>query len=100
MNASHPRETESLWLAKVDMPSFKPLNQNINVDICIVGGGIGGLTTAYTLLNEGKSVCVLESFEIASGQSGKTTAHFSNALDDRYHNLERFFGKEDRKSVV
>lgn len=94
MHASHPDESLSPWLATVEMPEFSPLNQDLIVDVCIVGGGIAGLTTAYMLMKEGKSVCVLESFEIGSGQTGRTTAHFSNALDDRYYNLEKYHGTE------
>jgi glycine/D-amino acid oxidase-like deaminating enzyme/nitrite reductase/ring-hydroxylating ferredoxin subunit len=92
MNHLHPGESLSYWSDTIDLPKFFPLNQEIEVDVCVVGGGIGGLTTAYLLLKEGKKVCLLEDFEIGSGQTGKTTAHFSNALDDRYYNLEKYHG--------
>lgn len=31
---------------------------------------------------------------IGSGETGRTTAHITNALDDRYYNLEQRHGKE------
>src|SRR5205807_9811628 len=43
---------------------------------------------------EGKSVVVLEDGQIGSGETGRTTAHLSNALDDRYYELERMHGRE------
>lgn len=59
----------------------------------VVGAGIAGLSTAYLLGQAGKQV-VLEDGELASGESGRTTAHLFNALDDRYAHLEQLFGLE------
>lgn len=88
----HEGESRSEWLDTVEMPSCPALAENIDVDVCIVGAGLGGLTTAYLLLQEGKKVCILEDFEIGSGQTGRTTAHFTTALDDRYFELEKIHG--------
>lgn len=74
------------------MPTFPQLAEDLSVDVCVVGGGIAGLTTAYLLAKAGKKVCVLEDQKIGSGQSGQTTAHLTAALDDRYFELERIFG--------
>ena len=68
------------------------LRENLSADVCIVGAGIAGLTTAYFLLKEGRSVVVLESATIGSGQTGRTTAHFVSALDSRYFVLEKYHG--------
>lgn len=85
-------ESLSLWMDDVEMPHCPALSENIKCDVCIVGAGIGGLTTAYLLQKEGKNVCILEDQEIGSGQTGRTTAHFSTALDDRYMELEKLHG--------
>jgi glycine/D-amino acid oxidase-like deaminating enzyme/nitrite reductase/ring-hydroxylating ferredoxin subunit len=45
------------------------------------------------LAREGQSVVVLEDKSIGGGETGRTTAHLSNALDDRYYELERLFGE-------
>lgn len=90
--AVHLGESVSEWLDTVQMPSCPTLAEDIEVDVCVVGAGIGGLTTAYLLQKEGKKVCILEDFEIGSGQSGRTTAHFTTALDDRYFQLEKYHG--------
>ncbi|RZK55866.1 MAG: FAD-dependent oxidoreductase, partial [Hymenobacter sp.] len=60
----------------------------------VVGAGIAGLTTAYLLGQAGKRVVVLEDGELASGESARTTAQLSNALDERYTSLEQLFGLE------
>lgn len=87
-------KTTSPWHQTKTMPHFSTMTEDLRVDACVVGGGIAGLTTAYLLIKEGKSVCVLESGELCSGQTGRTTAHFSTALDDRYFNLEKYHSLE------
>ena len=95
-----PRESISLWMDSVEMPRCPSLSENINAEICIVGGGIAGLTAAYLLLKECKHVCVLEDYELGSGQSGRTTAQFSTVLGDRYFDLEKSHGVEGAKLIA
>jgi glycine/D-amino acid oxidase-like deaminating enzyme/nitrite reductase/ring-hydroxylating ferredoxin subunit len=82
------------WLATAERPTFSPLTQSTSADVVVVGAGLAGLTTAYLLTRAGRSVVVLEDGEIVSGETGRTTAHLSNALDDRYYHLESLFGKD------
>jgi len=87
-------ENKSFWTASTKPIIFEKLKQNIETDILIVGGGISGLTTAYCLLKAGRKVILVEDGYIGSGETGRTTAHITCALDDRYFELERIFGKE------
>lgn len=73
--------SQSLWMG-VRPPSFPALDSNMNTDVCIVGAGIVGLTCAYTLAKQGKSVIVVDQDPIGSGQTARTTAHLTWALDD------------------
>jgi glycine/D-amino acid oxidase-like deaminating enzyme/nitrite reductase/ring-hydroxylating ferredoxin subunit len=66
----------------------------LSADVCIVGAGIAGLTIAYLLAREGKAVIVLDDGPIGGGMTARTTAHLTNALDDRFYELERLFGEE------
>jgi len=66
----------------------------MSTDVCIVGAGIAGLTTAYLLGKAGKQVVVLEGRNCGSGETGQTSAHLSSALDDRFVELEKMHGKE------
>lgn len=82
----------SFWQAE-PVPRFEKLHQNLATDVCVIGAGVAGLTTAYELLRAGlRKVTVLEDGVIASGETSRTTAHISNALDDRYTELERLHG--------
>jgi glycine/D-amino acid oxidase-like deaminating enzyme len=71
-------------MATATVPRRQGLIQDIQADVCIVGAGIAGLTTAYLLAREGRSVVVLDDGPIAGGQTQRTTAHLSNAIDDRF----------------
>ena len=86
--------TISVWMDVNDTPRLPPLGENVRADVCIIGAGIAGMTTAYHLAREGKSVVVLDDGRIGGGETCRTTAHLSNALDDRYYNLERLFGED------
>src|ERR671932_51801 len=83
--------TVSIWML-TDVPQFSPLRTNAAADVCIVGAGIAGLTTAYLLAQAGQSVIVVDDGPIGGGQTGRTTAHLAAALDDRYFELERLHG--------
>jgi glycine/D-amino acid oxidase-like deaminating enzyme/nitrite reductase/ring-hydroxylating ferredoxin subunit len=85
-------KTISPWISSVEMPATAALTENITVDVCVVGAGISGLTTAYLLAREGRKVAVLDDGPIGGGETGRTTAHIANALDDRYYELERLHG--------
>jgi glycine/D-amino acid oxidase-like deaminating enzyme/nitrite reductase/ring-hydroxylating ferredoxin subunit len=88
-------KTESPWLSDIAQPlKFQKLDQNISVDVVIVGGGIAGMSTAYLLSKAGEKIAVVDDGYIGSGETGRTTAHITNALDDRYYDLERIHGKE------
>src|SRR5436305_5940892 len=87
-------KTTSVWMATADVPAFGPLAADEGADVCVVGAGIAGLTTAYLLAREGASVVVLDDGPLGGGMTARTTAHLSNALDDRFYELERLFGEE------
>jgi glycine/D-amino acid oxidase-like deaminating enzyme/nitrite reductase/ring-hydroxylating ferredoxin subunit len=84
----------SVWMATAPRPEFPSLTRNERADVCIVGAGISGLTTAYLLGRAGKSVIVLEDGLIGSGETQRTTAHLVTVLDDRYVDLERLHGED------
>ena len=90
----HREATESVWMATVGPLRETPLTERTSADVCVVGAGIAGMTTAYFLAREGKSVVVLDDGPIGGGMTGRTTAHLVNALDDRYFELERLHGEE------
>ena len=49
------------------------LDLDLDVDVCVIGGGLAGLTTAREIARRGWSVVVLEGRRIAWGASGRNT---------------------------
>ncbi|TDW44602.1 glycine/D-amino acid oxidase-like deaminating enzyme [Flavobacterium sp. 270] len=87
----------SFWIDSSPILSYNTPDQDITTEVLVIGGGIAGLTTAYNLLQKGKKVVLVEDGFIGSGETGRTTAHLSNALDDRYYYLENTLGEEEAK---
>lgn len=66
----------TLWYATAaSAPLTKPLSGRIKADICIVGAGYSGLTTALELARAGVDVVLLERQEIGFGGSGRNAGH-------------------------
>jgi glycine/D-amino acid oxidase-like deaminating enzyme/nitrite reductase/ring-hydroxylating ferredoxin subunit len=70
-----------------------------HADVCVVGAGIAGLTTAYLLAKEGKSVIVLDEGPVGAGQTERTSAHLSSAIDDRFTEIERLHGVDGSRAA-
>jgi len=87
----------SVWHATTDFPEHHVLRQNETVDVCIVGAGLAGMTTAYLLAKKGKSVIVLDDGPVGGGETGRTTAHLASEIDDYYHEVERLHGLENAR---
>lgn len=86
--------TTSSWMATSSVPVFEPLPRNTRTDVCVIGAGIAGLSTAYELARRGKRVVVVDDNAIGEGESGRTTAHLSYALDEGFDALEKVHGAE------
>lgn len=94
------RESTSVWMATASVPKQPSLQKDTAANVCVVGAGIAGMTTAYLLVRQGKSVVVVDDGPIAGGQTQRTTAHLSNAIDDRYFEIERLHGEGGARLVA
>ena len=84
-------ETVSVWQETTN-GSPGQSSPRAETDVCIIGAGIAGLTTAHLLQREGRDVQVLDAHDVGAGESGRTTAHLTAVLDDRFCHLEKLFG--------
>jgi glycine/D-amino acid oxidase-like deaminating enzyme/nitrite reductase/ring-hydroxylating ferredoxin subunit len=80
-----------------EVPQFQSLTQDLRSNVCVVGAGIAGMTTAYLLARAGRAVVVIDDGPIGGGETSRTTAHLTAALDDRYYNIETMHGEEGAK---
>ena len=60
----------SPWMVSADMPELPVLSRDAEADVCVVGAGIAGLTTAYLLAREGRSVVVLDDGPVGGRRDG------------------------------
>ncbi len=63
------------WYAatKVEAPERPKLNVDVDVDVCVIGGGLAGLTTAREVARSGWSVVLIEASRLAANASGRNT---------------------------
>ena len=86
-----PKST-SIWLDTAQPARRPELTTNTEADVCVIGAGIAGVTTAYLLAREGRSVILIDDGTPGCGQTGVTTAHLSNEIDDGYTEMVRLHG--------
>lgn len=71
-NSEFCRISQCLWPTLVDdVVHYPSLSADIQVDVCVIGGGFTGLSSALHLTEYGKRVCVLEAHTIGNGGSGR-----------------------------
>jgi glycine/D-amino acid oxidase-like deaminating enzyme len=80
MSATHA----SVWIATAKGVGRPRLHGDLETDVCVVGGGIAGLTAARLLQRDGRRVAVVEASRLAARDSGHTTAHLTELLDAGY----------------
>ncbi len=90
--------SKSVWMTTA-LPQFPGLQEKLETEVCVIGGGIAGLTTAYLLSREGKAVVLIDAGRIGEGETGRTTAHFFPP-DDRYSGIEDAFGADKARLVA
>ncbi len=90
----------SYWTDSVSPIEFESISSDQQTEVLVIGGGISGLTTAYRLLETGRTVVLVEDGLIGSGETGRTTAHITPAVDDRYYYIENKFGADKAAMVA
>ncbi len=89
-NSHHESQTKTL------LP-FKHLEGIHQYDVCIVGAGYTGLSTAIHLAEKGLKVAVLEAKRVGWGASGRNGGQLGYGMAVLQGSLEKQFSKEDAK---
>lgn len=91
----------SYWIDSTkDEGKFKTLDTNISCDVCIIGAGLFGLSTAYYLSKKGLNVAVLDKSDIGSKASGYTTAKITSQHGLIYDYLTNSFSRDIAKKYL
>ncbi|KAF6229129.1 hypothetical protein HO133_007244 [Letharia lupina] len=78
-------------------PRFPKLTRDLQAEVCVVGSGIAGVSTAYELVSRGVSVVMLEARDVVSGESGRTSGHLST---DGFVDIAKKHGNDGAKAVA
>ena len=86
---------KSLWIETTQNEiKLNSLEKSEETEVCIIGGGLFGLTTAYYLTQLGKKVIVLEKGDIGEKVSGNTTGKITSQHGLFYDHLIKDYGEE------
>jgi glycine/D-amino acid oxidase-like deaminating enzyme len=79
--------------------SYAPAEGNIDTDVCIIGGGLAGLTTGLELARHGRRVTLLEGRRIGWGASGRNGGFVSPGYATDLSNIARKVGPHQAKEL-
>ncbi len=90
--------TDSYYANSIDeAPNFPVLRDNIDVEVCVVGGGFAGLSTAIELAEAGKKVALIEGVKVAWGASGRNGGQIIGGWNIGYDSLASQLGTDSAK---
>jgi gamma-glutamylputrescine oxidase len=90
----------SYYAASVnEVPTYPALEDNIIADVCVVGGGFAGLSSAIELADRGYKVVVLEANHLGFGASGRNGGQLIAGLACEQGVIENALGFEAAKTV-
>jgi glycine/D-amino acid oxidase-like deaminating enzyme/nitrite reductase/ring-hydroxylating ferredoxin subunit len=92
-----PDRPESLWIATTPRTAYPRLDEDIEVDVAILGAGIVGVTSAALLKAAGLTVALLEARRVAEGVTGYTTAKLTSLHRLVYADLVARHGAENAR---
>lgn len=88
----HPNSYYAASLS--DAISYPALDQDLTCDVCVIGGGYTGLSTALHLAEQGYEVVVLEAARVGWGASGRNGGQLGTTHRKDQADLENLLGKE------
>ena len=86
-----------LWLDTVSAPNYPTLTHPLDVDVCIVGAGITGVTLAYLLKDTDLKVVLIDSDHVLHGTTAYTTAKVTAQHDIVYDEIIHSYGEYQAK---
>lgn len=84
----------SYWIDSITPSTYPSLEDNIKIDIAIIGGGLAGIQIAYQLSKENLNIAIFEANNIGHGASGYTTAKITSQHNIIYSKIREQLGEE------
>src|SRR6266571_1570603 len=89
----------SLWWVD-EPPCFPVLDADLDVEVLVIGGGIAGLTLAWTLVERDCLVGLLDAGPLAGGASGRSAGLLTVAPAEPYPELVALCGRDAARAVL
>lgn len=80
-------------------PAWPQLDENIQCDVCVVGGGYTGLSSALFLVEAGFDVVLLEASQIGFGASGRNGGQIVNSYSRDIDVIESRYGQDTARML-
>jgi glycine/D-amino acid oxidase-like deaminating enzyme len=93
-------DTTSVWRATATGAGFAMLQDDVQCDVLVVGGGITGVTTALLLAQQGRKVVLLEADEIGGGTTGHSTGNLYVTTTDGISSVVSAWDETVAREVV
>lgn len=100
MSTKPSTEYADVWYrrqAAAEIPLHPPLHSRTETDICIIGGGLAGLTTAHHLARAGRKVVLVEARRVGWGASGRNGGFVSPGYSLGHDGIAGRIGSEAAK---
>lgn len=95
---AHTAYPQSYYAASANpVPPRPELNGDVETDVCIVGAGYTGLSTAISLLENGFKVSIVEAAKVGFGASGRNGGQIVNSYSRDIDVIERSVGPKQAK---
>ena len=96
----HDNEKISFYRSSVeDLNSQDQLSSDIDVDICVIGGGLTGISSAINLSKKGYSVILCEARKIGWGASGRNGGQLGIGMRKDQFTIEKKLGLKHAKEL-
>lgn len=95
------QHTTSYYAASANPHDVRPkLQGDHSFDICVIGAGYSGLSTALHLAEKGHKVAIVEGAQIGWGASGRNGGQIVNGLNASLQTIERRYGRDTASFVA
>ncbi|MBO5439627.1 MAG: FAD-dependent oxidoreductase [Clostridia bacterium] len=88
---------KSIWQENIDMPKFNSVNNDLDVDVLIIGGGICGILCAHMLDKKGINYALVEGGRICNKTTANTTAKITSQHGFIYNKIVKKYGLDFAK---
>jgi len=96
----HDNEKISFYKSSIENQNFQDqLNSNIEVDVCVIGGGLTGISSALNLSKKGYSVVLCEARKIGWGASGRNGGQLGIGMRKDQYKVEKILGFAQAKEL-